>query len=78
MIPEQAAVLFAVNVKHIARFYEHVVGLQVQAAADDHIVLGKGAFHLTVHGIPARYARHILITRPPCLGRTARSSCRFT
>ena len=66
-----AAVLFTVNVAHVAAFYEHVIGMQVRKAAQDHVSLEKGPFLLTVHGIPEQHARGIAITTPPAVRETS-------
>ncbi len=60
-----AAVLFTINLKSIAQFYEQVVGMHVRKAGDDHIVLEKNTFRLVVHQIPEQYARSIVISMPP-------------
>jgi predicted enzyme related to lactoylglutathione lyase len=62
-----AAVLFTINVARLATFYEHVIGMERRAAHDDHVVLEQGVFRLTVHGIPAQYAKGITIATPPAV-----------
>ena len=59
------AVLFTINLRQLARFYEQVAGLRVRRAEDDHIVLENESFRLIVHQIPERYAKNIVITVPP-------------
>ena len=60
-----AAVLFTINLKPIAQFYERVVGMHLRKSGDDHIVLEKNAFRLVVHQIPEPYAQAIVICAPP-------------
>ena len=60
-----AAVLFTVNLRSIARFYEQIVEMRVHRTEDDHIVLEKDGFRLTVHQIPEEYAANIHIAVPP-------------
>jgi predicted enzyme related to lactoylglutathione lyase len=59
------AVLFTVNLHAIARFYEQVAGMRVLRTEADHIRLELGSFRLTVHQIPERYAKNIVIKVPP-------------
>jgi predicted enzyme related to lactoylglutathione lyase len=59
------AVLFTVNLHPIAHFYEEVVGMQTFRTEADHIRLEIGSFRLTVHQIPERYAKNIVIKVPP-------------
>ncbi len=65
------AVLFTTNVARAAAFYEHVIGMQVRAAADDHVRLQRGQFLLTLHGIPEQYAKAITIAAPPAMRETS-------
>jgi predicted enzyme related to lactoylglutathione lyase len=60
-----AAVLFTVNLRPIARFYEQIVGMRIHRTEHDHIVLEKKGFRLTVHQIPEEYAANIHIAVPP-------------
>ena len=62
---QTGAVLFTINLRRLAEFYEQVAGLRVRRAEDDHIVLENDSFRLIVHQIPERYAKHIAITVPP-------------
>ena len=62
---EAGAVLFTINLKSIATFYERVMGMKVLMTADDSIRLESGSFRLTVHAIPARDAKNITIETPP-------------
>jgi predicted enzyme related to lactoylglutathione lyase len=62
---QAGAVLFTVNLKRLAHFYEQVVGMRVIKTASDHVVLEIATFRLTVHQIPEQYAKSIVITAPP-------------
>jgi len=62
---EAGAVLFTTNLRSLTSFYEGVAGLSPFRSEEDHIRLEKGLFRLTVHKIPARYAKNIKITTPP-------------
>jgi predicted enzyme related to lactoylglutathione lyase len=62
---QAGAVLFTVNMKQLANFYERVVGMRVVKTASDHVVLEIGTFHLTVNQVPEQYANNIVITSPP-------------
>ena len=66
-----AAVLFAKDMRTLARFYETVADMRVRRSADDHIVLESGSFQLIVHRIPEHIARGITIERPPVVRETA-------
>ena len=68
---ETGAVLFTINLKSIAAFYERMIGMKVLMTADDHIRLEAGSFRLTVHAIPERYARDITIKTPPTIRETS-------
>jgi predicted enzyme related to lactoylglutathione lyase len=71
MKPEAGAVLFTINLKSLATFYERVMGMTVLMTADDHIRLNAGSFRLTVHAIPERYATNITIKTPPVIRETS-------
>ena len=62
---QTGAVLFTINFRRLAQFYEQVAGLRVRRTEYDHIVLENDSFRLVVHQIPERYAKHIAITVPP-------------
>jgi catechol-2,3-dioxygenase len=49
---EAGAVLFTVNLRKLANFYEQVIGMHVVKTATDHVVLEVGTFRLTLHQIP--------------------------
>lgn len=69
--PYTSAVLFTINLRSIAHFYESVIGMRVHRQEDDHIVLERHAFRLTVHQIPEEYARDIVIAVPPEVRETS-------
>jgi predicted enzyme related to lactoylglutathione lyase len=64
---ETGAVLFTVNLRSLATFYQRVMDMQVLITADDHINLEVGGFRLTVHQIPEHYAKNIKIQTPPAV-----------
>lgn len=64
-IPRPGALLFAKDLDGLARFYERLLGLSVQRADGDHVVLASATFELIVHAIPAAIAQDITIGNPP-------------
>ena len=52
---EVSAVLFAIDHAKVARFYREAIGLIYTAGNDDHSVLSRGGFELTVHQIPKHH-----------------------
>jgi predicted enzyme related to lactoylglutathione lyase len=60
-----AAVLFTINLRSIAEFYEQVVAMRVHRTERTRIDLEKNGFLLTVHQIPAEYAANVYISVPP-------------
>ena len=62
---ETGAVLFTVNLRSLATFYQRVMDMQVLITGDDHVNLEAGGFRLTVHQIPEQYAKSIKIQAPP-------------
>ena len=74
---QAGAVLFTVNLKQLAHFYEHVVGMRVVKTASDHVVLQIGTFRLTVHQIPKQYANNIVITSPPVVRESGATKLSF-
>lgn len=62
---DTGAVLFTINLRSLAAFYERVMGMRSVSTADDHIRLEAGEFQLIVHQIPEHYARNIKIQTPP-------------
>lgn len=65
--PKFGAVLFAKDVKTIAKFYEQLLFLSMKHSATEKIVLESEAFILTIHGIPEHIAETISISKPPQL-----------
>jgi predicted enzyme related to lactoylglutathione lyase len=63
--PPFGAVVYAKNLQRLSDFYAQVIGLAVQQAAQDHVVLGAAGFELVIHAIPARIAATIEISSPP-------------
>ena len=60
--------IFAVNVKAIADFYQSVAGFSADPRPGDSkkdIRLGKGVEELLIHSIPARIAKTIVLESPP-------------
>ena len=63
-----ALVIFAVNVKAVAGFYQSVVGFSAQPKPGDSkkdIRLGKGSEELLIHSIAPRVAEAIVLESPP-------------
>jgi len=61
-------VIFAVNVKTLASFYEAVLGLSPTPKPSDNkkdIRLGGKGLELLIHSIPPRIAKTIVIKSPP-------------
>jgi predicted enzyme related to lactoylglutathione lyase len=61
-------VIFAVNVKALANFYEAVLGIAPLPKPGDSksdVRLGNEAEELLIHSIPARIAKTIVIASPP-------------
>jgi len=63
-----ALVIFAVNVKAMAYFYQAVAGFSADPRPGDSkkdIRLGKGGEELLIHSIPPQIAKTIVIETPP-------------
>jgi predicted enzyme related to lactoylglutathione lyase len=63
-----ALVIFAVNVKALASFYEAVLGISPTPKPGDNkkdIRLGGKGIELLIHSIPPRIAKTIVINSPP-------------
>ena len=63
-----ALVIFAVNVKAIAKFYEAVLGYSPRPKPGDSkadLRLGNGNEELLIHSIPSHIAKTIEIASPP-------------
>ena len=63
--PKPSAVIFAKDVRALARFYREVAAMAEVHGDDDHIVLDEPGFQMVIHGIPRRIAEAINITTPP-------------
>lgn len=63
--PKPSAVVFAKDVKRMARFYREVVDMVEVHGDRAHVVLDGGHFQLVLHGIPKKIADSIEITTPP-------------
>ena len=59
------AILYAMDVERVSRFYARCCGLEVAHSEDDHVVLASPAFQLVIHAIPASIAASIPIATPP-------------
>jgi predicted enzyme related to lactoylglutathione lyase len=59
------AVLYAKNVERVVAFYSAVLGFQISAAEESHVVLESSSFQLVVLRIPDEIASSITITAPP-------------
>jgi predicted enzyme related to lactoylglutathione lyase len=68
---DAAAVLFTVNLRSLATFYQRIANMKVIREEADHIGLETGAFRLTIHQIPERYAKGITIATPPVVRETS-------
>jgi len=61
-------VIFALNVKTLATFYERVLGVSPTPRPGDSkkdIRLGENGHELLIHSIPSRIAKKIVIQSPP-------------
>lgn len=63
--PKPSAVVFAKNLRRVARFYEEVVSMSIVHTDQDHIVLDSEPMQLVVHSIPKQIADGIKILEPP-------------
>ena len=59
------AVLYAKSVARLHEFYERVLGLTVEHAAHDHVILGFPAFQLVLVEVPESIAQTIDLADPP-------------
>ncbi len=62
---KSGAVIFARNIKAVARFYENVVPMPVVAIEDGAIRLENETLQLVIHAVPKAVAKQIEITAPP-------------
>jgi predicted enzyme related to lactoylglutathione lyase len=59
------AVVYAKDIRRLARFYAAVADLELMHEVDDHIVLESETYELVIVAIPAAIAARIVITTPP-------------
>jgi predicted enzyme related to lactoylglutathione lyase len=59
------AVVYAKDLRRVAAFYEHAIGLKVELREPTFVQLGCAGFELVVHAIPADIAASITLTDPP-------------
>lgn len=59
------AVLYAMDMDHVAAFYSAVLGLETAARDEEHVLLESPSFQLVVLRIPSHIAATIQITVPP-------------
>jgi len=59
------AIVYAKDIRALARFYAAVADLEVMHEVDDHIVLESETVELVIVAIPAATAARIVITTPP-------------
>lgn len=61
-------IIFAKNMEEMTSFYENVLGLSCVKTSDDtdtFVSFDAGGIQVSLHAIPADYARHIEISVPP-------------
>ena len=59
------AVLYAKNLALVKEFYEAVLGLNLEHAENDYVVLASPAFQLVILKVPGQIASSIEIESPP-------------
>jgi predicted enzyme related to lactoylglutathione lyase len=59
------AIVYAKDIRRVARFYAEVAGLEIMHEVDDHIVLESETVELVIVQIPPDIAARIVITTPP-------------
>ena len=59
------AVVYAKDIRRLARFYADVANLEIVHEVADHVVLESETWELVVVAIPAATAARIVITTPP-------------
>ncbi len=64
-LPCVGAVIFAIDMERLARFYASLLAMTRLDADADHAVLSDDDFELVIHAIPAQYAADIVIASPP-------------
>lgn len=62
---QAGAVLYAKDLSLVKEFYQSVLGLNVERAEDDHVVLASTAFQLVILKVPEHIASSIKIESPP-------------
>lgn len=63
--PLQALCVFAKNVNQVSLFYQHALGLKVQASDKTHDLLVGQNHEVVIHAISKAYAQCIEIESPP-------------
>jgi len=63
--PLQALCVFAKNVNQVSLFYQHALGLKVQASDKTHDLLVGQNHEVVIHAISKAYAQSIEIESPP-------------
>jgi predicted enzyme related to lactoylglutathione lyase len=59
------AIVYAVDIQRLVRFYAEVADLEIVHEVDDHVVLESETYELVVVAIPAATAARIVIATPP-------------
>lgn len=59
------AIVYAKDIRRLARFYAEVADLEVMHEVDDHVVLESETHELVIVAIPAATAARIVIASPP-------------
>jgi predicted enzyme related to lactoylglutathione lyase len=59
------AVVYAKDIRRLARFYADVADLEIVHEVADHVVLESETYELVVVALPAATAARIVITTPP-------------
>lgn len=66
-LPKPGAVVFAKDIRKVARFYEQLIPLSVTHTESSHIVLESDVMQLVIHGIPKKIADSIHVATPPAV-----------
>ena len=59
------AIVYAKDIRRVARFYAEVANLEIVHEVEDHVVLESDTHELVVVAIPAATAQRIVIATPP-------------
>ncbi len=59
------AIVYAKDIRRLARFYAEVADLEIVHEVEDHVVLESETYELVVVALPAATAERIAITMPP-------------